>query len=87
MEKERAGGAGMRRLVRLLYGLQLKEGLSNKGMAWRLGISRSMWIMVCQGKRLPGPKFLGGVLRAYPDLEPDVQHYLLEEGYGPPDGR
>jgi len=69
----------VRRLVRVLRGKQRNEQLTTEGMARRLGISASMLSMVYHGQRSPGPKFLRGVLRAYPQLSEEVRAYLLHE--------
>lgn len=72
----------IRRLVRMLRGLQRNEHLSNRGMALRLGVSTSMVSMVYRGRRNPGPKFLRGVLKAYPQLRDEVYSFLLVERNG-----
>jgi len=69
----------IRRLVRVLRGIQRNEQLTIEGMARRLGISPSMLGMVYHGQRNPGPKFLRGVLGAYPQLGDEVHRYLLHE--------
>jgi transcriptional regulator with XRE-family HTH domain len=69
----------MRKLVRVLRGIQHNEQLSTESMARRLGISPSMLGMVYHGQRNPGPKFLRGVLLAYPQLGEEVRRYLLRE--------
>ena len=60
----------LRRLVRVLRGLQRNE---------RLGISTSMLGMVYSGRRNPGRKFLRGVLKAYPQLRDEVHQFLLRD--------
>ena len=69
----------IRRLVRMLRGLQRDEDLTLEDMALRLGISLSMLGMVYKGRRNPGPKFLRGVLRAYPHLRNEVHLFLLRD--------
>jgi len=70
---------GIRRLVRVLRGLQRDEGLTVEDMALRLGVSTSMVAMVHCGSRNPGQKFLRGVLRAYPQLREEVYSFLLRD--------
>jgi len=69
----------IQRLVRVLRGLQRDERLTVEDMALRLGISTSMLGMVYSGRRNPGPKFLRGVLKAYPHLRDEVYLFLLRE--------
>jgi len=69
----------LRRLVRVLRGLQRNERLTIEDMALRLGISTSMLGMVYSGRRNPGRKFLRGVLKAYPDLRDEVHRFLLRD--------
>jgi hypothetical protein len=69
----------IRRLARLLRGLQRDEQLTSDDMARRLGVSTSMLIMVYCGRRSPGHKFLRGVLRAYPHLRDEVCQFLLRD--------
>jgi len=73
--KNRRGG--LRRLVRLLRGMQRDEGLTIDDMALRLGVSPSMLGMVYSGQRSPGRKFLRGLLKAYPRLREEVHLFLL----------
>ena len=54
--------------------LQAQEGLSNRQMAQRLGISHGMLRAVRDGRRQPGRKVILGLKRAYPSLRLD---YLL----------
>jgi len=67
----------IRSLVRMLRGLQRDEDLTVEDMALRLGVSRSMLVMVYCGQRNPGRKFLRGILRAYPHLRDEVCLFLL----------
>jgi transcriptional regulator with XRE-family HTH domain len=69
----------VRRLARVLRGLQRGEQLTVEDMALRLGVSPSMLAMVYCGRRSPGHKFLRGVLRAYPELRDEVYHFLLRD--------
>jgi transcriptional regulator with XRE-family HTH domain len=79
MAGARARKRSIRRLVRMLRGLQRDEDLTLEDMALRLGISFSMLSMVYKGRRSPGPKFLRGVLRAYPHLRNEVHLFLLRD--------
>ena len=79
MAGDRARKRSIRRLVRMLRGLQRNEGLTFKDMALRLGISVSMLVMVYSGRRSPGRKFLRGVLKAYPHLCNEVYLFLLRD--------
>jgi len=69
----------IRRLVRVLRGLQRDDHLTIEDMAIRLGISTSMLGMVYSGRRNPGRKFLRGVLNAYPQLRDEVYQFLLRD--------
>ena len=69
----------IRRLVRVLRGLQREERLTIEDMAQRLGVSASMLGMVYSGQRSPGRKFLRGVLKAYPRLRDEVYLFLLRD--------
>nr|MBC7245519.1 helix-turn-helix transcriptional regulator [Chloroflexota bacterium] len=69
----------IRRLVRIVRGLQRDEQLSTEEMARRLGISASMLGMVYNGHRSPGRKFLHGLLKAYPRLREEVLLFLLQD--------
>jgi transcriptional regulator with XRE-family HTH domain len=51
--------------------LQAQEGLSNRQMAQRLGISHGMLRAVRDGRRQPGRKVILGLKRAYPSLRLD----------------
>jgi transcriptional regulator with XRE-family HTH domain len=79
MADVRARKRSIRRLVRVLRGLQRDEQLTFEDMALRLGISASMLSMVYRGRRNPGAKFLRGVVRAYPHLRNEVHLFLLRD--------
>jgi transcriptional regulator with XRE-family HTH domain len=79
MAGHHAGRRPIRRLVRMLRGIQRNEQLTIKGMALRLGVSPSMLRMVYSGRRSPGRKFLRGVLRAFPRLRDEVHLFLLRD--------
>jgi len=65
--------------VRVLRGLQRNKRFTIEDMALRLGVSTSMLGMVYSGRRSPGPKFLRGVLKAYPQLRDEVYLFLLRD--------
>jgi transcriptional regulator with XRE-family HTH domain len=67
----------IRRLVRVLRGLQRDGDLTLDDMAARLGVCTSTLCMVYGGRRNPGPKFLRGVLEAFPHLNDEVCRFLL----------
>lgn len=52
------------------------EGLTLGAMAEKLGIAQSYLSMVLHGHRVPGRKFLSGVLKAYPELADEVASFL-----------
>ncbi len=79
MAVDRARKRSIRRLVRMLRGLQRNEDLTIEDMASRLGVSLSMLGMVYRGRRSPGRKFLRGVLKAYPHLRNEVYLFLLRD--------
>jgi transcriptional regulator with XRE-family HTH domain len=79
MARHHAGRRPVRRLVRMLRGIQRNERLTIEDMALRLGVSPSMLGMVYSGRRNPGRKFLTGVLRAYPHLLDEVHVFLLRD--------
>jgi transcriptional regulator with XRE-family HTH domain len=79
MAGHHAGRRPIRRLVRMLRGIQRNEQVTIKGMALRLGVSPSMLRMVYSGRRSPGRKFLRGVLRAFPELRDEVHLFLLRD--------
>jgi transcriptional regulator with XRE-family HTH domain len=79
MARHHAGRRPIRRLVRMLRGIQRNERLTIEDMALRLGVSTSMLAMVYSGRRSPGRKFLRGVLKAYPQLRDEVHAFLLRD--------
>jgi hypothetical protein len=79
MSRHHAAQRPIRRLVRMLRGIQRNERLTLGGMALRLGVSSSMLGMVYSGRRNPGRKFLRGVLKAYPHLREEVHLFLLRD--------
>lgn len=69
----------LRLLVRKLRGLQHDRGLTLTAMSDELGISTSLLSMVYSGQRIPGRKFLRGVIRAYPQLHNEVYLFLAND--------
>jgi transcriptional regulator with XRE-family HTH domain len=67
------------RLVRRLRAMQEKQRLTWADLAQRLGVSVAMVGMVYSGQRVPGRKFLHGVLRAFPCLRDEVYLFLLRD--------
>jgi transcriptional regulator with XRE-family HTH domain len=67
------------RLVRRLRAMQEEERLTWAELAQRLGVSVAMVGMVYTGERMPGRKFLRGVLRAFPCLRDEVYLFLLRD--------
>ena len=65
-------------LVEMLRDVQRNDELSRADLAQRLGVSASMVNMVFGGWRSPGPKFLHGVLKAFPHLSDEVHLFLLQ---------
>ncbi len=63
-------------LLEKLIDRQRSAGLSDRDMATRLGVSSPMWTMVRMGKANMGVRMLGGVVRSYPDLIPEVVFFL-----------
>lgn len=52
-------------------------GLSKPDMAARLGVSESTYRKVIAGTRLPGRRFLSGIVDQFPELAPQVWAFLL----------
>lgn len=59
-------------LVTEMVAAQKKYELSDRRFAERLGISHSYWIMLRQGHRKPGRKFVVSVLKAFPFMETEA---------------
>ena len=68
----------MVKLLELLIQKQTEEGLSNQKFAAKLGISRSLWELTQQEKQDIGWLVSLGVVQVYPDLIPELLHYLRE---------
>lgn len=67
-------------ILKALEDKRAAEGLNMSKFADRLQISDTMLILMKQGKRKPGRKFLQAVLRAYPDLSGVVSAYMFGAG-------
>jgi len=63
-------------LVKKLRDIQVMRGLSDIGMAKRLGCSRQLWQMTRTNKILPGKKVVAGISSAFPELHRDVIYFL-----------
>lgn len=68
-------------LTEKLKELQIKEGLSNRKFASRLGISHQLWQMTRTGKRGIGLTLLKGIVRAYSEFNRDVLIFLAGDVY------
>lgn len=66
----------MDELLRRLREKQENEDLTLQEMAQRIGVTAACLCMIYRRQRLPGRKFLSGVLSAYPDLRECVLHAL-----------
>lgn len=66
-------------LINSLIEKQRAEHLSNTQFAQKLGVSRALWDLVRRGRRGLGEKMLKGIVRAYPDLIPQVILHLQGE--------
>ena len=63
----------------LIHAIEQKQeidGLNLGEMAEKLRIAQSYLSMVYAGHRVPGRKFLAGVLKAYPELADEVALFL-----------
>lgn len=65
-------------LIRAIEERQQIEGLTLGAMAEKLGIAQSYLSMILRGHRVPGRKFLAGVLKAYPELGNEVAVFLSQ---------
>lgn len=65
-------------LADTLRAKQTELGLADGAFAARLGITRSAWCYVRQGKRRPGPKVIAGMMRAFPRLTDEALVYLRD---------
>ena len=67
-------------LLAALRSKQATECLNDGQFAQRLGISKTLWSLISNGKSEPSYKMLRGVARVYPDLNPHVTIFL-QSGY------
>ena len=51
---------------------------TDAALARTIGITHSGLVHIAIGRRKPGLLFLRGVLRAFPNLEPDVVEYIRD---------
>jgi len=63
-------------LIQALHTIQVKEYLSVKGMAHRLGFSAGHLSMIYSGKRRPGIRFLRAVVAHFPQVRDLVARSL-----------
>jgi len=66
-------------LVKSLIEKQRSEHLSHTRFAQKLGISQAFWTLIRTGKRSFGEKTLSGIVRAYPELIPELLLFLRGE--------
>lgn len=59
-----------RDLVTALRAIQRAEGMTDREMALRLGVTRAHWNHICLGVRHLGVQTLRGVARGFKDLRP-----------------
>lgn len=57
---------------------QRTENVRDGPLADQLGIDRSTWVMLRQGQRNPGLRFLRGVYHAFPDKREAVLRFLAD---------
>ncbi len=67
-------------IIKGLIAKQNESHLSNADFASHLGISRSMWELLKQGKRELGVDSLRAVAKVYPDLLPLFLLYISPMG-------
>lgn len=63
----------MRRILKVL---RAKHDLTQEEMAMRLGVSRTTYVNVENGKSKGSMRFWLGVIRAFPEAEQDVMSIL-----------
>lgn len=63
-------------LIAKAAALQVARGLTDREMAQRMGIDRSMWTFLRNGRAQPGRKTLQGLLAGFPELTTDVLLFL-----------
>jgi hypothetical protein len=67
---------GDQMLVEALERKQKELGLTQVGMAQRLGVSEAMWSLVRRGLRNPGRGFIQAVLQQCPELSSEALIFL-----------
>ena len=63
-------------LVVALREIQKRRGMSDRAFAGSLGITQPSWCRVRNGKRRPGLELARGAAAAYPELGPELVHFL-----------
>ncbi len=66
----------MEDLIRSIIRVQSEKGLNDIRLAGRLGIDAGAWSKIKNGKAAPGAKFLGALIREFPELTLDIMRYL-----------
>lgn len=66
-------------LIERLTQIQRALGMSDREFARRIGVSGAMWTMVRNKQRRLGPRALGGIHRAFPELREDVFDYAVSD--------
>jgi len=70
---------GTQALITKIKTLQLKERMSDREMAERLGCTRQLYQMTRTGKIPPGNKIIKGISAAFPELQQDVIYFLSND--------
>jgi len=65
-------------IIKKLSQRQEQLALTDLEFSKRLGISRALWSMTRKGEKRVGQKLITGIMKAFPDLIPDVLKYLQE---------
>ena len=66
-----------RGLIQALEAEQAKSGLADGKFAARMGLSRSMWVMLRNGTTQPGRRTLERIGKALPELRLDIANALF----------
>lgn len=69
----------MDKLLKALEGKQAAEGLNQRELAQKLGVSDTYLILLKQGKRQFGVKILRAIGREFPDLQLLVFEYIANK--------
>lgn len=68
-------------MLTLLYNLQKKEGLTDSGMAKKLGCTREWWNQVKNGRQPLSNRLVINAMKAFPILTIDAMKYLQESNH------